>query len=62
MKSEAMLPGILPNNMERTSQVSFKYMLTAAKVILVMKWKTEECPTIQIWGEGELAEYSIMAN
>lgn len=37
------------DNIKRTLQDLFRFMLTGAK--FAMQWKIEECPTTKIWKE-----------
>lgn len=44
MKTENMLLGILPENIEKISEELFRYVSTAARVTFAMKRKAEQCP------------------
>lgn len=55
-----LLLGILPHNTEKLQHGLFKYMLMAARVVLVTEWKAEECPMSEN-RKDEIAEYTTMA-
>lgn len=55
MKTETMLLGILANNMKQY----YIYMIPAASVIMVTKWKAKKGPTCEIW-RYKMAEYVVM--
>lgn len=55
-----MLLEILSYNIDRSLHELFRCMLTASKVLLASKRKTEDSPTIENW-EDKIAEYAVMA-